>query len=376
MATAEEILAGMPEAQTEETVCIIDPDTRTITVPQALQLLGVESDQEVTRLPFRCPKIVGDNIDLSNFKLRINFQNANGELDIYPITDMQVDGEDITFSWVLSRKVTAYKGTTAFAFCAKNPSADGTVTKEWNTTINKECKSLEGLEAGEDIVSQNPDVLESILARLDALEVSGGTGSGTSGKQVELRNSGTAIQWRYTGDTAWSDLVQISDLTGTDGITPHIGGNGNWYLGPTDTGVKAVGTDGEPGADGKSAYQYAVDGGYTGTEEEFAQKIAREYAEPAQKVTITDTTATVELQPNKLYCFPQAMQNLTITLAQPVDGNIANEYHFIFISGATPTALAIPDTVKVPSGAAVEANKIYEASIMENCLVLQSWEAT
>ena len=30
------------------------------------------------------------------------------------------------------------------------------------------------------------------------------------------------------------------------------------------------------GADGKSAYQYAVDGGYTGTEEEFAAKLAEE----------------------------------------------------------------------------------------------------
>ena len=30
---------------------------------------------------------------------------------------------------------------------------------------------------------------------------------------------------------------------GTDGTTPHIGENGNWFLGETDTGVKAAGTD-------------------------------------------------------------------------------------------------------------------------------------
>ena len=33
---------------------------------------------------------------------------------------------------------------------------------------------------------------------------------------------------------------------------------------------------GTPGADGKSAYQYAVEGGYTGTETEFAKKLATE----------------------------------------------------------------------------------------------------
>ena len=37
------------------------------------------------------------------------------------------------------------------------------------------------------------------------------------------------------------------------------------------------GTDGTDGADGKSAYEYAQDGGYQGTEEEFAQKLAEGY---------------------------------------------------------------------------------------------------
>lgn len=31
---------------------------------------------------------------------------------------------------------------------------------------------------------------------------------------------------------------------GADGITPHIGANGNWYIGETDTGVKAKGENG------------------------------------------------------------------------------------------------------------------------------------
>ena len=80
--------------------------------------------------------------------------------------------------------------------------------------------------------------------------------------------------------------INPNKLKGEDGITPHIGDNGNWYIGDEDTGVKAAGADGEPGKDGqpgadgqdgtpgKSAYEYAQDGGYTGTEEEFAKKLA------------------------------------------------------------------------------------------------------
>ena len=56
---------------------------------------------------------------------------------------------------------------------------------------------------------------------------------------------------------------------GTDGTTPHIGENGNWYLGTTDTGkpsrgaAGAKGDPGKPGADGKDGYTpvYGLDYG-------------------------------------------------------------------------------------------------------------------
>lgn len=78
---------------------------------------------------------------------------------------------------------------------------------------------------------------------------------------------------------------------GADGITPTIGDNGNWYLGDTDTGKPSRGEDGatgatgEKGTDGKSAYAYAVEGGYTGTEDEFAAKLAEEMSGGEMRVT-------------------------------------------------------------------------------------------
>lgn len=35
---------------------------------------------------------------------------------------------------------------------------------------------------------------------------------------------------------------------------PYIGSNGNWWVGGTDTGVKAAGDDGKPGKDGETPY--------------------------------------------------------------------------------------------------------------------------
>ena len=37
---------------------------------------------------------------------------------------------------------------------------------------------------------------------------------------------------------------------GEDGITPHIGENGNWYLGDTDTGKPSRGAKGDKGEKG------------------------------------------------------------------------------------------------------------------------------
>lgn len=49
----------------------------------------------------------------------------------------------------------------------------------------------------------------------------------------------------------------------------------------------ANGAPGKDGTDGKTAYQYAVDGGYTGTEAEFASKLAQEKFANPNALTIT-----------------------------------------------------------------------------------------
>ena len=83
------------------------------------------------------------------------------------------------------------------------------------------------------------------------------------------------------------------------------------------------------------------------------------------------TDTTVELEPNKLYIFPE-MASLTYTLAKPADANVANEYHFVFKSGSTATELVHPSTVNI-GNFSVETNKIYEVSILEGLLTSQSW---
>lgn len=142
-------------------IFLINPESRVITVPESEKIFGVYNDGNTERKHFRCPKIAGDNIDLSAMHLYINYQNANGQKYPYLIEDVQTDGDYITFSWLIGPDVVAYKGQVKFILCAKKDA-----NLEWNTTL-AEGTVLEGLEATDEVVDRNPDIIEQILTRLD-----------------------------------------------------------------------------------------------------------------------------------------------------------------------------------------------------------------
>ena len=62
-----------------------------------------------------------------------------------------------------------------------------------------------------------------------------------------------------------------------------------------------------------------------------------------------------------------------MTFTAQSDTERVAEYHFIFRSGSTPAVLNRPESVIKPEDFAVEANKIYEVSICENLMLVQSW---
>ena len=95
------------------------------------------------------------------------------------------------------------------------------------------------------------DEWQNLVAIADITGPAGQKGSdGANGKTPEFRVNENTLQWRYTGDEIWLNLYDLTALKGADGKTPFIGENGNWWIGTTDTGVKAAGVDGEKGDKG------------------------------------------------------------------------------------------------------------------------------
>lgn len=272
---------------------------------------------------------------------------------------------------------------------------------------------------------------------LSRVIIRGDSGSGADAREIELRKSATAIQWRYTGDETWNDLVTLAEITGAQGEQGIPGPKGEpgvtgaqgiqgiqgpagpagpqgepgpkgeqgekgeqgiqGLQGPTgpqgEPGIQGEkgeagaqgeqGPAGEPGKDGRGITSVTIkaDGhlqiDYSdGTEVDVGKVTGNDGLDGVSGVPVriekTSSDTTAELDPNKLYIFPE-MSSLTYTLATPSDTSIANEYHFVFRSGATATELVHPANISVPDNFTIEKNKVYEISILEGCLAYQSW---
>ena len=187
-----------------ENTLIINKNLRTITIPESVKNLGVESDDGVLRLQFTMPKTYGD-IDLSAFNIRINYTNAAGEGDVYPVVDNAVAGDNITFSWLVGRFATKAKGNVKFNVCLRELDEAGDVAREFNTTPAV-LPVLEGLETTGAVVQQNPDILEEMQRELSSTvkTVNGITPDKNGNVQVET-GGGAGIMSIYFEDTDFID---------------------------------------------------------------------------------------------------------------------------------------------------------------------------
>lgn len=300
---------------------------------------------------------------------------------------------------------------------AKEKGYTGTEEEFARMLINA-GKLPELMEEKADALDYKNSVLRLLSGEteLSRVIIRDGSGGGADAREIELRKSATAIQWRYTGDETWNDLVALAEITGAQGEQGIPGPKGD----PGVTGAQGIqgiqgpagpaGPQGEPGPKGEQGEkgEQGIQGlqGPTGPQGEPGKDgrgitsvtikadghLQIDYSDSTNvdvgkvtgndgldgvsgvpvRIEKTSSDSTAEIDPNKLYIFPE-MLSLTYTLATPSDTSIANEYHFVFRSGATATELVHPANVSVPDGFAVEKNKVYEISILEGCLAYQSW---
>lgn len=368
---------------------IIDPSTRKITIPKSEQLFGVYGEGNIERKYFKCPKIVGDNVDLSDCYIFVNYYTAKGLPGKYTVKDVKVDGGNITFSWELKPHIFDANEDTSIYFAVEAKNKDKV---EVFRTSPATGKAKETIDTDTEIEETHADVILDLISRVDTLEK-----EPISEEQIEKsvksyleknpieETDPTVPAWAkeegkptYTAEEVGalpSTTVipsKLSELTADDEHETVTKGEKQAWNAKSDFSGNYEDLRGKPiiptvptTLPNPQALTITY-GGRTHTydgSEALAITIETGGIERIEKLS-TDTTVTLE--PNKLYIFPE-MENLTYTI-----GEGTGEVHFIFRSGATATRVVHPSNVNI-GNFAVDANKVYEVSILEGLLTSQSW---
>lgn len=171
-------------------------------------------------------------------------------------------------------EATANEGTGSIVYCGV---ANGvqliTKTQGYNVITHGNVGGTEPFNPSEPLATQ---VLQAALnAEKNSAEAkdvadglrndaANGKFNGKDGAKGDKGETGTTPQLKIGEDNLWQVSYDNGETwvslgvkatgeagkDGEDGLTPHIGKNGNWWLGNTDTGISAKGDKGDTGAKG------------------------------------------------------------------------------------------------------------------------------
>ena len=371
---------------------IIDPSTRKITIPKSEQLFGVYGEGNIERKHFKCPKIVGDNVDLSDCYIFVNYYTAKGLPGKYTVKDVKVDGENITFSWELKQHIFDANEDTSIYFAVEAKNKDKV---EVFRTSPATGKTKETIDTDTEIEDTYADVILDLISRVDTLEkepiseekIEKSVKSYLEKNPIEETDP-TVPEWAKAEEKPTYTAEEVGALPDTTKIPKNLSNL-------QDDAEHRTVTDTE-----KQSWNNKSN--FSGNYEDLQGKPTiptvptklpnpqsltityggKEYTyDGSEAITITietggidrieklSTDTAVTLEPNKLYVFPE-MESLPYTI-----GEGTGEVHFIFKSGATATRVVHPDGVNIGSFS-VDVNKIYEVSILEGLLTSQNWSVS
>lgn len=211
----------------------IDPVTRAIKNESTGKNVLIQYDHNSERFTFELPRLV-DGHDMSkSTSVEIHYINIDStdktksNADVYPVADLQISPDDenvVICSWLISQNATQYAGSLNFLLKFKCVDGNGDVVYRWNTAISSSISVSRGIDNGEAVVKEYPDVLAAWEARIDALEANAYHTTreylviGNTTNSVEYANAKyiwglyDALQAEYG-----EDVVQKKEVTNNDG---------------------------------------------------------------------------------------------------------------------------------------------------------------
>lgn len=270
MSQAEDLLNSL--AEDEVAVASVEPATephivinadKTVTIPDQLKRILVQYEHNIETVTFDCPRY-WDGHDLHEMGMKIVFQRADGHKESHPVENLRIDENNtdmIHFDWTISRNTTLVGGEVRITICAKIADAEGVVDREWHTIPNQDLFVNEGMDCSDDeIVEEYPDVIESILVRLEIAE-QGGASDEQIANAVSAYLEENPPQAGATAEQAQQIATNKTNIESLDtDKLDKSGWTANKYLG-TDENGNVVAKDAPEGTNSDSsenAYELPV----------------------------------------------------------------------------------------------------------------------
>ena len=240
---------------------VIDPITKTI-APKYRKSKGVyvaKGDHNSVRLAFEMPRYV-DGFDMSADENIIHIHYANMDKKAENISrgvsdaverkvEKDENDEDIlTFKWLIPNTATKYAGLVSIGITFEQYENDnGKVVEKcsWSTAPYGNTKIWDSHDFSSVVVEREYDYLVATCNAIVSKAINENFSEKIEDALAKAKESG-----EFKGDPfTYADFTpeQLDSLKGEDGLTPRIAENGNWWIGDTDTNVKAKGTDGANG---------------------------------------------------------------------------------------------------------------------------------
>lgn len=323
---------------------------------------GTQNENKATELQIEVPEQYKD------FNKKIVFITDDGvvwdiiEDNTYKLTKAITKYESVKFYIWLTKDEQDFRSEERTLIFNANTDTSEEITEEEINGINKVLKILDNEITRVDSIE---DEITKLNKRISILEAGGYDDTEVKETISNLERNKANIEDVYSKEEI-EEKIKSGEFKGEDGTN---------------------GIDGADGADGKSAYQIAIENGFEGTEQEWLESLKGQDGingldgkDGENGVDgkdgknyfvelVESTTTTLEIQPNKFYKLGE-VATLNITLAEIIDNTQLNEFMFEFISGETATTLTLPDAVKWLGTPTIEANKIYQCSIVNNIGIL------
>lgn len=141
----------------------IDQFTRQVKNDSTQKTTIVQYDHNSERLTFEMPLYIdGHAMTLCNL-IELHFINISAEGNTqhpgtYEVTDIKAEGDKAIFTWLISQEATQLVGSLNFLIVFKCVE-DGKTVYRWSTEIFKNLSVSSGMDNGEAVLTEYPDIL-------------------------------------------------------------------------------------------------------------------------------------------------------------------------------------------------------------------------